>query len=82
VLIIEVFLHIVPLLVYRVVDFLASHVNVFGHLVTEAGSNASSDATLSKNLQLPQRELTCISSLNIHLYFGFNFYYVQREHKL
>lgn len=34
------------------VDFLDSHANEFGYLATEAGNNASSDATVSKNLQL------------------------------
>lgn len=46
------FFTLAPLLVYSVADFLGSHVNVFGHLVTEARRNASSDATVSKNLQI------------------------------
>lgn len=48
----KVFLNISASAVYSVVDFPGSHVNVFGHLVTEAGRNTSSDAILSKNLQL------------------------------
>lgn len=43
---------LVPLLVYSVVDFLGSHVDMFGHLVTEVGRNTSSDAIVGKNLQL------------------------------
>lgn len=41
-----------PLLVHSVVDFLGSRVNMFGHLVTEVGRSTSSDAIVSKNLQL------------------------------